>query len=56
VLQNQAVRKMTYAIANATASWSRRRPSSGIDISKVVEAIPETIAGHDPVESAAAVV
>jgi hypothetical protein len=54
VPQNQAVRKMTYAIANATASWSRRRPSSGIEVSKVVEAIDDSIAEHDPVEVAAA--
>jgi hypothetical protein len=47
---------MTYAIANATASWSRRRPSSGIDVSKVVEAIEEEIVEHDPAEFTASVV
>jgi hypothetical protein len=56
VPQNQAVRKMTYAIANATASWSRRRPSSGIEVLKVVEAIDDSIDEHDPVEVAAAAV
>jgi hypothetical protein len=47
---------MRYAIANATASWSRRRPSSGIDVSKVVETIEEEIAAHDPAEFTASFV
>jgi len=47
---------MTYAIANATASWSRRRPSSGIDVSKVVEAIDEVVVEHDPSKFTASVV
>jgi hypothetical protein len=41
VLQNQAVRKTTYASANAMASWSRRRPSAGSDRSRDVSEIEE---------------
>jgi hypothetical protein len=55
VPQNQAVRKTTYAIANATAIWSRRRPSCGTVVSKVVEAIGEAIPEHDPLAFAASV-
>jgi len=47
VLQNQTVRKTTYASANATAIWNRRRPSDGIDVSKLVGAIEAAILRHD---------
>src|SRR5262249_51834196 len=50
VPQNQTVRKRTYAIANATAIWSKRRPSCCSDVSKVVEAVEEAIWAQDPRE------